>query len=58
MDPLYSIFGLIAIVVVVTLWLLPIILFFKVWGMCNDVKRIKEITSVHLNPLTFSKVPF
>ena len=45
MDPLYSIFGLIviAIVVVVTLWLLPIILFFKVWGMCNDVKRIKEM---------------
>ena len=25
MDPLYSIFGLIAIVVVVTLWLLPIV---------------------------------
>lgn len=22
--------------------LLPIILFFKVWGMCNDVKEIKE----------------
>ena len=41
MDPLYSIFGLIAIVVVVTLWLLPIILFFKVWGMCNDVIKNK-----------------
>lgn len=43
MDPLYGILGIIAIVVVVTLWLLPIILFFKVWGMCNDVKRIKEM---------------
>ena len=43
MDPIYSIIGIIAIVVVITLWLLPIILFFKVWGMCNDVKRIKEM---------------
>lgn len=26
--------------------ILPIILFFKVWGMCNDVREIKEaITS-------------
>jgi hypothetical protein len=23
--------------------ILPIVLFFKVWGMCNDVKEIKEI---------------
>lgn len=22
--------------------LLPVILFFKVWGMCNDVREIKE----------------
>ena len=22
--------------------ILPIILFFKVWGMCNDVREIKE----------------
>ena len=31
------------LIIVFVLWLLPIILFFKVWGMCNDVKRIKEI---------------
>lgn len=23
--------------------ILPIILFFKVWGACNDVRRIREI---------------
>ena len=23
--------------------LLPVILFFKVWGMCNDVSKIREI---------------
>ena len=54
MDPLYSIFGIIAIVVVVTLWLLPIILFFKVWGMCNDVKRIKEMMEMSGNNRSFT----
>jgi hypothetical protein len=34
---------IIFLVIVVVIWLLPIILFFKVWGMCNDVKEIKEI---------------
>ena len=26
-----------------TIIILPIILFFKVWRMCNDVREIKEI---------------
>jgi len=34
---------LIVLLIALVIWLLPIILFFKVWGMCNDVKRIKEI---------------
>ncbi len=34
---------LIGAAVVITIWVLPIILFFKVWRMCNDVKRITEI---------------
>jgi len=34
---------LIGLLIVLGIWLLPIILFFKVWGMCNDVRRIKEI---------------
>ena len=36
-------FYFIFLIIVIGIWLLPIILFFKVWGMCNDVKRIKEI---------------
>ncbi len=43
MDPFYSIFLVLGLVVAFTLWLLPIILFFKVWRMCDDVKRIREI---------------
>ena len=39
----YSGFYFIFLIIVIGIWLLPIILFFKVWGMCNDVKRIKEI---------------
>ena len=35
--------NIIIIVILVAIWVLPIILFFKVWGMCNDVRRIKEI---------------
>ena len=27
----------------ITMIILPIILFFKVWRMCNDVREIKEI---------------
>lgn len=34
---------LIVLLIALVIWLLPIILFFKVWGMCNDVKRIKEL---------------
>lgn len=30
-------------IIVLTIAILPIILFFKVWGMCNDVREIKEI---------------
>ena len=36
-------FYFIFLIIVIGIWLLPIILFFKVWGMCNDVRRIKEI---------------
>ena len=39
----YGIIYLIVAVIAITIWVLPIILFFKVWGMCNDVKRIKEM---------------
>lgn len=34
---------IIVVILALTIWLLPIILFFKVWGMCNDVKEIKRI---------------
>ena len=54
MDPIYSIIGIIAIVVVFTLWLLPIILFFKVWGMCNDVKEIKNMLEMSGNNRSFT----
>ena len=30
-------------IIVLTIPILPIILFFKVWRMCNDVREIKEI---------------
>ena len=43
MDAFYSIIIVVGAIVVITIWLLPIILFFKVWGMCNDVKRIREM---------------
>ena len=43
MEAHYGILGIILIIVGFIITLLPIILFFKVWGMCNDVKRIKEI---------------
>ena len=31
------------LIIVLTIAFLPIILFFKVWRMCNDVREIKEI---------------
>lgn len=40
MEKFVVIIGLLAGFVVA---LFPIILFFKVWGMCDDVRRIKEI---------------
>ena len=43
MEAFYSLLLIIGAVVVITIWVLPIILFFKVWRMCNDVKRITEI---------------
>jgi len=43
MEAHYGILGIMLIIVGFIITLLPIILFFKVWGMCNDVKRIKEI---------------
>ncbi len=38
-----TLFYIIVAILALTIWLLPIILFFKVWGMCNDVKEIKQI---------------
>lgn len=43
MEAHYGLLGIILIIVGFVITLLPVILFFKVWGMCNDVKRIKEI---------------
>lgn len=40
MEVLATCLGLI---IVLTIAILPIILFFKVWRMCNDVREIKEI---------------
>ena len=40
MEVLVTCLGLI---IVLTIAILPIILFFKVWRMCNDVREIKEI---------------
>lgn len=36
-------FALIIIIMAIIIAILPIILFFKVWRMCNDVKDIKDI---------------
>ena len=33
----------------ITMIILPIILFFKVWRMCNDVREIKEILNSKKN---------
>ena len=35
-------FALIIIIMAIIIAILPIILFFKVWRMCNDVKDIKD----------------
>ena len=34
---------IIVLIIAAIISLLPIILFFKVWRMCNDVKEIKDI---------------
>lgn len=39
MEEFATCFGIIAGLIIA---LLPIVLFFKVWGMCNDVREIKE----------------
>lgn len=36
-------FALIIMIMAIIIAILPIILFFKVWGMCNDIKDIKEL---------------
>lgn len=37
-----GLFTLILLVAIIT-WLLNIILFFKIWGMTNDVSQMKEV---------------
>ena len=34
---------IIVLIIAAIISLLPIILFFKVWRMCNDVKEIKDV---------------
>ena len=36
-------FGLISIILGIAWFVCCIVLFFKVWGMCNDVRRILQI---------------
>ena len=42
-------FYLILIIIALIIALLPVILFFKVWGMTNDVAEIKEMLKVYLS---------
>jgi hypothetical protein len=41
--------GLFILFLGITWWLLCIILFFKVWGMTNNIKRMKDIAEEQLN---------
>lgn len=40
MDKFYIIFTIVSVIA----GLLQIILFFKVWGMCNDIKALRKAT--------------
>ena len=40
MDKFYIIFTIVSVIA----GLLQIILFFKVWGMCNDIKALRKVT--------------
>lgn len=40
MDKFYIIFTVVSVIA----GLLQIILFFKVWGMCNDIKALRKVT--------------
>lgn len=40
MDKFYIIFTVVSVIA----GLLQIILFFKVWGMCNDIKALRKAT--------------
>lgn len=43
-GPLQTLIVCLGFIIVLTITIvLPIILFFKVWRMCNDVREIKEI---------------
>ena len=42
-DSAYLIVACIGIIIALIITLLPIILFFKVWRMCNDVKEMKDL---------------
>lgn len=37
-----------AAILALVIAILPIILFFKVWGMCNDIRDIKELMKRHI----------
>ena len=36
-------FGLVFLVIGIAFFVCCVVLFFKVWGMCNDVRRILQI---------------
>lgn len=44
-------FGLISIIIGIAWFVCCIVLFFKVWGMCNNVNRILQILEQKRNEL-------
>ena len=44
-------FGLISIILGIAWFVCCIVLFFKVWGMCNDVRRILQILEQKRNEI-------
>ena len=43
--------GLISIIIGIAWFVCCIVLFFKVWGMCNDVRRILQILEQKRNEI-------
>ena len=45
------------LIICIVFGILPIILFFKIWGMTNDIKKIRSMTNLNNRLAFFGKLP-